>query len=178
MHVIGEDAAERLDVIPAQFRVIVTHRPKYACRACEEAVVQAPPPRLSVDFLGDLDGVVNLDAKVAEGVFDLRVAEQQLDGPKVAGTSVDQCRLGSSQRVRTELQRIETDTCDPLADQPCVLPRRQAAIAPASPGEQELPSAPARNTKMLVDSLTRLLGQLEPYRAPGFLLGTVARATA
>jgi transposase len=44
MHVIGEDAAERLDVVPAQFRVIVTHRPKYACRACEEAVVQAPAP--------------------------------------------------------------------------------------------------------------------------------------
>ena len=33
---------------PAQFRVLVTHRPKYACRACEEAVVQAPAPeRLS-----------------------------------------------------------------------------------------------------------------------------------
>jgi len=31
-------------VIPAQFRVIVTHRPKYACRACEQAVVQAPTP--------------------------------------------------------------------------------------------------------------------------------------
>ena len=44
MQVIGEDAAERLDVIPAQFRVIVTHRPKYACRACEQAVVQAPAP--------------------------------------------------------------------------------------------------------------------------------------
>jgi transposase len=44
MHVIGEDAAERLDVIPAQYRVIVTHRPKYACRACEEAVVQAGAP--------------------------------------------------------------------------------------------------------------------------------------
>ena len=44
MHAIGEDTAERLDVIPAQFRVIVTHRPKYACRACEEAVVQAPAP--------------------------------------------------------------------------------------------------------------------------------------
>ena len=44
MHVIGEETAERLDVIPAQFRVIVTHRPKYACRACEEAVVQAPAP--------------------------------------------------------------------------------------------------------------------------------------
>jgi transposase len=44
MHVIGEETSQRLDVIPAQFRVIVTHRPKYACRACAEAVVQAPAP--------------------------------------------------------------------------------------------------------------------------------------
>ena len=44
MHVIGEDTAERLDVIPAQFRVIVTHRPKFACRVCEQAVMQAPAP--------------------------------------------------------------------------------------------------------------------------------------
>ena len=44
MHVIGEDEAERLDVIPAQFRVIVTRRPKYGCRACESAIVQAPAP--------------------------------------------------------------------------------------------------------------------------------------
>ena len=44
MHVIGEETSQRLDVVPAQFRVIVTHRPKYACRACEEAVVQAPAP--------------------------------------------------------------------------------------------------------------------------------------
>ena len=33
MHVIGEDRSQRLDVIPAQYRVIVTRRPKYACRA-------------------------------------------------------------------------------------------------------------------------------------------------
>jgi transposase len=47
LHVMGEDVSERLDVIPAQFRVIVTRRPKYACRACEEVVVQAPAsPRL------------------------------------------------------------------------------------------------------------------------------------
>lgn len=44
MHRIGEETSERLDVIPAQFRVIVTHRPKYACRACEQAIVQAPAP--------------------------------------------------------------------------------------------------------------------------------------
>src|SRR5436190_20224677 len=44
MHVIGEETSERLDVIPAQFRVIVTHRPKYGCRVCEAAPVQAPAP--------------------------------------------------------------------------------------------------------------------------------------
>ncbi|MDQ2804573.1 MAG: IS66 family transposase [Pseudomonadota bacterium] len=47
MAVIGHDTSERLDVIPAQFRVIVTRRPKLACRACAGTVVQAPaPPRL------------------------------------------------------------------------------------------------------------------------------------
>ena len=44
LHCIGEDVSERLDVVPAQFRVIVTHRPKYACRACTDGVVQAPAP--------------------------------------------------------------------------------------------------------------------------------------
>ena len=44
MHVIGEESAERLDVIPAQYRVLVTRRPKYACRACSNGIVQAPAP--------------------------------------------------------------------------------------------------------------------------------------
>jgi transposase len=44
MHVIGEETSKRLDVVPAQFRVIVTHRPKFACRACTDGVVQAPAP--------------------------------------------------------------------------------------------------------------------------------------
>jgi transposase len=44
LHCIGEDRSERLDIIPAQFRVLVVRRPKYACRACENVVVQAPAP--------------------------------------------------------------------------------------------------------------------------------------
>ncbi len=44
LHCIGEDVSERLDVVPAQFPVIVTRRPKYACRACTDGVVQAPAP--------------------------------------------------------------------------------------------------------------------------------------
>lgn len=44
LHVIGEDVSERLDRIPARLRVIVTRRPKYACRACTDGVTQAPAP--------------------------------------------------------------------------------------------------------------------------------------
>jgi transposase len=56
LHCIGEDgeplcaigsstmANERLDIVPARFRVIVTRRPKYACRSCTDGVVQAPAP--------------------------------------------------------------------------------------------------------------------------------------
>lgn len=45
---IGEDVAERLDIVPSQFRVLVVRRPKYACRSSEDVVVQAPAPaRLS-----------------------------------------------------------------------------------------------------------------------------------
>lgn len=44
LHRIGEDVSERLDIVPAQFRVLVVRRPKYACRSCEEVVVQAPAP--------------------------------------------------------------------------------------------------------------------------------------
>ena len=41
---IGEDRTERLDIVPAQLRVIVTVRPKYACRVCEQGVTQARAP--------------------------------------------------------------------------------------------------------------------------------------
>jgi transposase len=44
LHRIGEDVSERLDILPARFRVLATRRPKYACRSCEEVVVQAPAP--------------------------------------------------------------------------------------------------------------------------------------
>lgn len=44
MHKIGEDRSQRLDIIPAQLRMIVTIRPKYACRRCTDGVTQTPAP--------------------------------------------------------------------------------------------------------------------------------------
>ena len=49
MHKIGEDRTERLDIVPAQLRVIVTVQPKYACRACTDGVTQAPAPAALIE---------------------------------------------------------------------------------------------------------------------------------
>jgi transposase len=48
LHAIGEDREEMLDIVPAQLRVRVIRRPRYGCRTCEEAVVQAPAPERPV----------------------------------------------------------------------------------------------------------------------------------
>jgi transposase len=44
LHRIGETSSDRLGVIPVQYYTHRTIRPKYACRACEGQVVQAPAP--------------------------------------------------------------------------------------------------------------------------------------
>jgi len=41
---IGEDRSHRLDVVPAQYRVLVTIRPRYACPKGRVGVSQAPAP--------------------------------------------------------------------------------------------------------------------------------------
>jgi transposase len=49
LHRIGEDVSEMLDIVPAIIRVKCIRRPKYGCRACEAAVVQAPAPPRPID---------------------------------------------------------------------------------------------------------------------------------
>lgn len=49
LHCIGEDISEALDIVPAVVRVKRTIRPRYACRACESVVVQAPAPAHVMD---------------------------------------------------------------------------------------------------------------------------------
>ncbi len=92
LHVIGEDRAERLDVVPAQYRMLVTRRPKYACRACSDGVVQAPaPPRL-------IPGGLPTEALVAEVLTakytDHAPLHRQAQAMARQGLSIDRSTLG------------------------------------------------------------------------------------
>ena len=60
LHQIGEDVSERLDVVPTTLRVLVTRRPRYGCRSCESAVVQAPAPA------GIVEGGIPTEALIAQ----------------------------------------------------------------------------------------------------------------
>jgi transposase len=60
LHRIGEDVAERLDVVPASLRVLVVRRPKYGCRSCEAVVIQAPAPARLIE------GGIPTEAMVAQ----------------------------------------------------------------------------------------------------------------
>jgi transposase len=62
---IGVDESQRLDVVPAQYRVIVTRRPKMACRACFGVVVQHPAPERLIKGGLPTEGLVAhvIDAK-------------------------------------------------------------------------------------------------------------------
>lgn len=62
LHRIGEEVSEALDGVPASIRVLRTVRPKYACRSCQDGVVQAPArPRV-------LDGGMATTALIANVV--------------------------------------------------------------------------------------------------------------
>ena len=53
-------------------------------------------PTSDLSSLSQDQCIFDIDAEIPDGVFDLRVAERDLDRPKIAGGFVDHCRLGST----------------------------------------------------------------------------------
>jgi hypothetical protein len=56
----------------------------------------------------------------------------------LAASAIDPCRFGSAQGVCAELERVETNAGDPLADEAGILTRREAGAAATR--EQKSPS--------------------------------------
>ena len=137
---------------------------------CPSAVGQSAlplcPRTSEVDFFGNLDGIVNLDAEVPNGALHLLMSKQKLHGPEVSSATIDQGSLGPPQRVRPELQWVETDAGGPFADETRVLPGGEAACFAAAARKQELPRAPSRQFEVVIDRLPSLLGDFEPNRSP------------
>lgn len=89
---IGEDTVEALDMVPAIIRVKRTIRPRYACRVCQNGVVQMPA---SLRFMGGGMATTALAAHVAVSKYawhlPLYRQAQILQG---YGISIDRGTLG------------------------------------------------------------------------------------
>ena len=68
-------------------------------------------------------GVVDLNAEISNGTLDLSMPQKELYGSQVAGSAIDQCRLGSTQGMRSEFALVETDPADPLGYEASILSR-------------------------------------------------------
>ena len=55
------------------------------------------------------ESVVDLNAEITHGALDLSMAKQKLDGTHVAGSAINQRRLGSVERVRPDESRVEAN---------------------------------------------------------------------
>ena len=62
-----------------------------------------------LDPLCDFEGIVDLDAKVADGTFDAGVAEQKLHRTQVPRAAVDQGRFGSTHGMRRIFEPVEAN---------------------------------------------------------------------
>jgi hypothetical protein len=75
-------------------------------------------------LLGHFQGIIDLDAEVADRTLQLGVPEQQLNGPKILGPVVDQGRLRSPECVRAVAGLVQSQLPDPGMRDPRVLPSR------------------------------------------------------
>src|SRR3546814_6335174 len=76
------------------------------------------------------------------------MAEQVLNGSEIAGPPVDQGRFGPSEGVRTKEGRLQSDLCEPVVQQACILARGHRP--PATTAKQPPPrSPPARRPTRL-----------------------------
>src|SRR4051794_30422988 len=74
------------------------------------------PSMSDINLFCYCQGVIDLDAEIPHGAFDLGVSEQKLDGPEVASPPVDQGSFCASQGMRPEQPWVQSNAADPLGE--------------------------------------------------------------
>jgi transposase len=93
LHQIGETRTEMLDIVPAQLQVNVIRRPRYACRTCEECVVQMPAPERPID--GGMPSEALLAHILVSKFCDYLPLYRQSQMLERQGVSIDRSTLGA-----------------------------------------------------------------------------------
>jgi hypothetical protein len=81
--------------------------------------------RLHLRLLGELQGVVDFDPEVSDRALQVGVPKEALNGPKIAGSPIDQRRFGAPQRMGAIGRRVQTNRPHPSPDDPGILTGRK-----------------------------------------------------
>ena len=76
------------------------------------------------DLLGQRHGIIEFDSEISNRALQLPAPEQKLNGPEVAGLTVDLGRLGSAHGVRAVGAGIHPGPFDPRTNNSGILARR------------------------------------------------------
>jgi len=69
-------------------------------KAAARITTRSRDAQLDFSLLGNFQGVIDLDAEISNGAFQLGMAKQELNGPQVLRALVDQRRFGSPHGMR------------------------------------------------------------------------------
>jgi hypothetical protein len=87
-------------------------------------------PQISdVNLLSDSQGIIHFDAEIPYRALDLSVAEKQLYGSQIPGSTIDQRSLGPSKGVGAEHVSVQADTSDPTRYKTSILPRCYCTVS-------------------------------------------------
>ena len=126
--------------------------------------------RSELDLFRDAERIVDLDAEVANGAFQLCVPEEQLDRPQVAGLLVNLRHLCSLHRVRPISRAIETGAFNLAVDDTSVLPCRYVRLIMKAARKEVLAVLWCGTDQPIADCCSGLFGDLELDRPPGLFL--------
>jgi hypothetical protein len=136
---------------------------------------------LGLPSLGELEGVFDINGKVASRANDLGMPEQDLNGTQVGRRLVDDRSLRTPERMGSVLLGLKADVGDPLANEASILPRAHMPHVVVSAWKEEIVQRAAAALDPRKQGLAGRLDQLELYGPLCLLLhydGAVPNATA
>jgi hypothetical protein len=115
-------------------------------------------------------GVIDLDAEIPDRTFDLGMATQELDSPKITCAPIDEGSFCASQGVRPKQPWVQSNAADPFRNKARILAGRNAGFGTATTSEQELTGPFVGGPQIIIDGLAGLLAEFKSDGPPGFLL--------
>ena len=120
--------------------------------------------------LGQLQGVFDINAKIADSALDLGMTEQDLHRAQVARRLVDDRGFGASKGVSTVILGLEADADDPLANEAGILPRAHVPHIVVTAWEDEIVQCAATALEPSEQGLAGRLDKLELHGSFRLLL--------